>query len=58
MPGVSGKASRPGEQNEGSKGANPEMRHRGKERGQCRQEVETLGPQAFTQRGMVAIRVF
>lgn len=31
--GVSGKARRPGEQNEESKRANPEVRHRGKEGG-------------------------
>lgn len=58
MPGVSGKARRPGEQEEGSKGANPEMRHRGKEGGRCRQEAETLGLRAFPQNGMVAIRGF
>ena len=33
MPDVSGKARRPGEQNEESKGVNPEMRYRGQERG-------------------------
>lgn len=44
MPGVPGKARRPGKQNEGNKGAKSKMRHAGKEGGWWGEWVEAVGP--------------
>lgn len=44
MPGVPGKARRPGKQNEGNKGAKSKMRHAGKEGGWWGEGVEAVGP--------------